>query len=167
MLTKELCCQFLSTSFYTHTEHCFPVICLDNSDTEPMLQQILPKRLQLMCQQWLICSAQKGSCTGAAAPPWKNHSVLQASTEPKTHTSSSTEHRCEDRASFSKLAEGNTGAITPPLPNPQITLIRKSIQMVERATGQALLDQDLSPAWSCTSHFTYQKFKFFIGKTER
>lgn len=129
MLTKELCCQFLGISFYTHTEHHFPVICLDNSDREPMLQQILPKHLQLTCQQWLICSTQKSSCTGAAAPPWKNQSVLQASTEPKTHTSSSTEHRCEDGASFSKLAEGNTGAITPLLPNPQITLIQKSIQM--------------------------------------
>lgn len=167
MLTKGPCCQFLSISFYTHTENHFLVICLGSSDREPMLQQILPKHLQLTCQQWLICFTQKSSCTGAAAPPWKNQSVLQASTEPKTHTSSSTEHRCEDSASFSKLAEGNTGAITPPLPNPQITLIQKSIQMVERAIGQALLDEDLSPAWSYTSHFTYQKFKFFIGKTAR
>lgn len=45
--------------------------------------------------------------------------------------SPSTEPRCEDSASFSKLAEGNTGTITPPLPNPQIILIQKSIQMVE------------------------------------
>lgn len=90
-------------------------------------------------------SLRRAVVTGAAAPPWKNQSVLQASNEPRTHTSSSTERRCEDSASFSKLAEGNTGAITPPLPNPQITLIQKSIQMVERAIGQALFRSRFKP----------------------
>lgn len=102
-----------------------------------MLQQILPKHLLLTGQQWLIRFTQESSCKGAA-PQLKDHSVLQAGTEAKTHTSSSTEPRCEDSASFSKLAEGNTGTITPPLPNPQIILIQKSIPMVERATGQRL-----------------------------
>lgn len=103
-----------------------------------MLQQILPEHLPLSSLQWLICFTQESSCTGEAAPQLKDHSGLQASTEPETHTSSSTEPRCEDSTSFSKLAEGNAGTITPPLPNPQIILIQKSIQMVERDIGQGL-----------------------------
>lgn len=45
-------------------------------------------------------------------------------------------HRQEDSSSFSKLAEGNTCAITPKLPNPQITYIQKSIEIVEKAVAQ-------------------------------
>lgn len=42
-------------------------------------------------------------------------------------------HRYEDSSSFSKLAEENTGAITPKLPNPYITYIQKSMWVVEKA----------------------------------
>lgn len=45
-------------------------------------------------------------------------------------------HKYEDSSSFSKLVEGNTGAITPKLPNPHITYIQKSIWVVERAMVQ-------------------------------
>jgi hypothetical protein len=50
--------------------------------------------------------------------PQEEAGALQICTEPMANTSSSTVHRYEDSSSFSKLAEGNTGAITPKLPNP-------------------------------------------------
>lgn len=81
-----------------------------------------------------MCFIQKeGLSRGVTVTHKKDQDVLQAFAEPKANTSSSTVHRYKDSSSFSSLAEGNMGAMTPQLPNPRITYIQKSIRVVESA----------------------------------
>lgn len=80
-----------------------------------------------------MCFIQKEVSRGVTVTHKKDRDELQAFAEPKANTSSSTVHRYKDSSSFSNLAEGNTGAMTPKLPNPRITYIQKSIRVVESA----------------------------------
>lgn len=67
---------------------------------------------------------QKEVSRGVTVTHKKDQDELQAFAEPKANTSSSTVHRYKDNSSFSNLAEGNTGAMTPKLPNPCITIFK-------------------------------------------
>ena len=120
-----------------YTEYHFPIICSGNSKVETMLQQILPKHVPLMSAKADLLRSEEQLYRSSSSSAEGPQRITGKHWTKDTHLS---QHRAQvwgQRFIF-QANRGEHCTFTLPLPNPQIILIQKSIQMVEWAIGQRL-----------------------------